>query len=224
MFVAALAHAYAFPPKDYMDPAHPTKGFLANVHHMFDLRDVVHDVGDVVESHVDTATEAVKETTHAVLVVAPKAAVKGLAKAAAAPESLLNYLTSDGVKNRSSKRRRQLTSRPGEANSPAAASDDSDDEAERKALLNDQGETHLAHPVVTHVTHFGNLSRVASYEHELTEPSSSRSSGALQQECSNQAGAPPPRRLPSQLHLPPEVRGSSADKERMPLLGPSRFA
>ena len=44
MFLAALAHAYAFPPRDYMDPNVPTKGFLTNVRHMFDLRDVYVDV------------------------------------------------------------------------------------------------------------------------------------------------------------------------------------
>lgn len=44
MFVAALAHTYAFPPRDYMDPNIPTKGFFTNVRYMFDLRDVVVDV------------------------------------------------------------------------------------------------------------------------------------------------------------------------------------
>jgi hypothetical protein len=36
---------------------------------MFDLRDVVEDVGTVVEAHATTATEAVMETTEAVLAV-----------------------------------------------------------------------------------------------------------------------------------------------------------
>jgi hypothetical protein len=44
MFLAALAHTYAFPPRDYMDPNIPTKGFFTNVRFMFDLRDVVVDV------------------------------------------------------------------------------------------------------------------------------------------------------------------------------------
>jgi hypothetical protein len=44
MFLAALAHTYAFPPRDYMDPNIPTKGFFTNVRYMFDLRDVVVDV------------------------------------------------------------------------------------------------------------------------------------------------------------------------------------
>ena len=43
MFFAALAHAYAFPPRDYMDPNHPRKSFFSNVKHMFDLRDVMDD-------------------------------------------------------------------------------------------------------------------------------------------------------------------------------------
>ena len=49
MFLAALAHTYAFPPRDYMDPAHPTKGFLANLRHMFDVRDVALDIQNVLE-------------------------------------------------------------------------------------------------------------------------------------------------------------------------------
>jgi hypothetical protein len=31
MFLACIAHAYACPPKDYMDPNIPTKGFFTNV-------------------------------------------------------------------------------------------------------------------------------------------------------------------------------------------------
>ncbi|PNH11593.1 Transmembrane protein 184C [Tetrabaena socialis] len=74
MFLAALAHAYAFPPRDYM--VGHSKGFLANVRYLFDLRDVVDDVGLVVEEHVSSATSAV--------VTAPQRAVKkaaaGIAK------------------------------------------------------------------------------------------------------------------------------------------------
>ena len=29
MFVAALAHAYAFPPSDYTDPLHPPQGMVS---------------------------------------------------------------------------------------------------------------------------------------------------------------------------------------------------
>lgn len=49
MFVAAIGHAYAFPPRDYMDPSRPPPGFLNNVRVMFDVRDVVTDVGGVIE-------------------------------------------------------------------------------------------------------------------------------------------------------------------------------
>lgn len=52
MFIAAMAHAYAFPPRDYMDLNVPTKGFFTNVRYMFDLRDVVVDVSDVMEDQV----------------------------------------------------------------------------------------------------------------------------------------------------------------------------
>ena len=49
MFAAAIGHAYAFPPRDYMDPSRPPPGFLNNVRVMFDVRDVVDDVGGVIE-------------------------------------------------------------------------------------------------------------------------------------------------------------------------------
>ncbi|KXZ44560.1 hypothetical protein GPECTOR_65g178 [Gonium pectorale] len=70
MFLAALAHAYAFPPRDYM--AGHSKGFFSNVRYIFDLRDVVDDVGLVVEEHVSSATSAV--------VTVPQRAVKKVAK------------------------------------------------------------------------------------------------------------------------------------------------
>lgn len=39
MFLAALAHAYAFPPRDYIDPACQHVGnFAHNVKVMFDVR------------------------------------------------------------------------------------------------------------------------------------------------------------------------------------------
>ncbi|GIM14058.1 hypothetical protein Vretimale_17090 [Volvox reticuliferus] len=74
MFLAALAHAYAFPPRDYM--AGHSKGFFANVRYIFDLRDVVDDVGLVVEEHVSTATTAVVKVPQR----AVKKAAQGLAK------------------------------------------------------------------------------------------------------------------------------------------------
>lgn len=59
MFFAALAHAYAFPPKDYMDPSHnPNRGFVYSLRAMFDVRDVVDDVEGVVNDTVSTAHAA----------------------------------------------------------------------------------------------------------------------------------------------------------------------
>lgn len=53
MFFAALAHAYAFPPKDYLDPSWTVKsGFVYSLRVMFDVRDVVDDVEDVVNDTV----------------------------------------------------------------------------------------------------------------------------------------------------------------------------
>ncbi|GLC61465.1 hypothetical protein PLESTB_001759200 [Pleodorina starrii] len=74
MFLAALAHAYAFPPRDYM--AGHSKGFFTNVRYIFDMRDVVDDVGLVVEEHVSTATTAVVKVPQR----AVKKAAQGLAK------------------------------------------------------------------------------------------------------------------------------------------------
>ncbi len=55
MFFAALAHAYAFPPKDYMDPGWTLKsGFVYSLRIMFDVRDVVDDVEDVVNDTVSS--------------------------------------------------------------------------------------------------------------------------------------------------------------------------
>ncbi|KAG2484774.1 hypothetical protein HYH03_016428 [Edaphochlamys debaryana] len=74
MFLAALAHAYAFPPRDYM--AGHSKGFFSNVRYIFDLRDVVDDVGMVVEEHVSSATSAVVKVPQR----AVKKAAQGIAK------------------------------------------------------------------------------------------------------------------------------------------------
>ncbi len=58
MFLAALAHAYCFPPRDYVDPTHPRTGWLKSIKIMFDVRDVVDDVqyavDDTVCSHFPT--------------------------------------------------------------------------------------------------------------------------------------------------------------------------
>ena len=56
MFFAALAHAYAFPPRDYMDPGWAVKsGFVYSLKIMFNVRDVVDDVEDVVTDTVGSA-------------------------------------------------------------------------------------------------------------------------------------------------------------------------
>ena len=53
MFFAALAHAYAFPPRDYMDPTvQPPPSFMHSLRIMFDVRDVVDDVHGVVDDTV----------------------------------------------------------------------------------------------------------------------------------------------------------------------------
>ena len=55
MFFAALAHAFSFPPRDYMDPAGTVpKGFKRNIRIMFDVTDVVDDVQGVVDDTVST--------------------------------------------------------------------------------------------------------------------------------------------------------------------------
>ncbi|GIL83405.1 hypothetical protein Vretifemale_12234 [Volvox reticuliferus] len=79
MFLAALAHAYAFPPRDYMGAGY-SAGFFANVPHIFNLRDVVDDVGRVMEEHVTSAASAVVE--------APKRAVKKAARGLASTRKL----------------------------------------------------------------------------------------------------------------------------------------
>ncbi|BDA41100.1 Transmembrane protein 184C [Coccomyxa sp. Obi] len=53
MFFAALAHAHAFPPRDYMDPAAGApKGFMQNIRIMFNFADVIDDVQGVVDDTV----------------------------------------------------------------------------------------------------------------------------------------------------------------------------
>ncbi|KDD73924.1 organic solute transporter Ostalpha [Helicosporidium sp. ATCC 50920] len=63
MFGAAVAHAYAFPPREYMDPAQraASRGFLKNVRHVFDVSDVVDDVHDVVADAVSETTEGIAD-------------------------------------------------------------------------------------------------------------------------------------------------------------------
>ena len=64
MFIAALAHAYAFPPGDYLDPAHPPLGFTRNMRKMFDVRDVVEDVQEVVDETTESMTQARSAGAH----------------------------------------------------------------------------------------------------------------------------------------------------------------
>jgi len=63
MFVAALLFAYVFPPKDYMDPSMHSAGFFRNLRNMFDVRDVMRDVTDVVEADVHSTRERVANLT-----------------------------------------------------------------------------------------------------------------------------------------------------------------
>ena len=56
MFIAALAHAYSFPPRDYLDPTHPKIGFIKSIKVMFDVRDVVDDVQYAVDDTVQLHT------------------------------------------------------------------------------------------------------------------------------------------------------------------------
>lgn len=62
MFAAAIGHAYAFPPRDYMDPNRPPAGFLNNIQVMFDVGDVLTDVHGVV---IDTLQETQDNITEA---------------------------------------------------------------------------------------------------------------------------------------------------------------
>lgn len=57
MFAAAIGHAYAFPPRDYMDPCRPPAGFMNNIRVMFDVGDVVSDVQGVVQGAIQETQE-----------------------------------------------------------------------------------------------------------------------------------------------------------------------
>jgi hypothetical protein len=87
MFIAALAHTYAFPPRDYMNPDIPSTGMLRNLRDMFNLSDVATDVQAVMEDHVAA-------TTHTVGHYGKRAAtrVKGLGKAFTRMPELLSGL------------------------------------------------------------------------------------------------------------------------------------
>lgn len=58
MFIAALAHAYAFPPRDYMDMnTWHGPGFTGNLRRMFDMRDVVDDTTLVANDLVSSTAQ-----------------------------------------------------------------------------------------------------------------------------------------------------------------------
>lgn len=61
MFIAALAHAYAFPPRDYADPNRVPPGFMKNLRVMFDVRDVMTDVQGVVNDTLQETTNNINE-------------------------------------------------------------------------------------------------------------------------------------------------------------------
>ena len=54
MFPAAVSHAYAFPPKDYLDPQQQRRrGLVQSLRAMFDVRDVFEDMNLVVDDTVN---------------------------------------------------------------------------------------------------------------------------------------------------------------------------
>lgn len=60
MFVAALAHAYAFPPRDYMDMnTWHGPGFTGNLRRMFDMRDVMDDTTLVANDLVSSTAQGI---------------------------------------------------------------------------------------------------------------------------------------------------------------------
>lgn len=63
MFVAALAHAYAFAPRDYSDPLHPPQSMVQNMKLLFDVTDVVDDVHGVVDETMQRTTNNISHVT-----------------------------------------------------------------------------------------------------------------------------------------------------------------
>ena len=66
MFFAALGHAHAFPPRDYMDPSRPPAGLMNNVKVMFDVGDVMSDVSGLVTGTRDGLVDMVTKPLSAV--------------------------------------------------------------------------------------------------------------------------------------------------------------
>eukprot|EP00889_Picochlorum_renovo_P001479 jgi/Picre1/28509/NNA_003913.t1 len=60
MFAAALGHAYAFPPRDYMDPCRPPAGFMNNIKAMFDVGDVMTDVSGLVHGTIQETQDNIR--------------------------------------------------------------------------------------------------------------------------------------------------------------------
>ena len=60
MFAAALGHAYAFPPRDYMDPCRPPAGFMNNIKAMFDVGDVMTDVSGLVQGTITETQDNIR--------------------------------------------------------------------------------------------------------------------------------------------------------------------
>lgn len=87
MFFAAVAHAYAFPPRDYMDPSRPPAGFLNNIRVMFDVRDVMTDVQGVVQDTFAETTTSFQAVGRRTLASARDAGVR----AAKPVAGLLNF-------------------------------------------------------------------------------------------------------------------------------------
>jgi hypothetical protein len=61
MFAAALGHAYAFPPRDYMDPFRPPAGFMNNIKVMFDVGDVMTDVSGLVHGTIQETHDNISQ-------------------------------------------------------------------------------------------------------------------------------------------------------------------
>lgn len=72
MFIAALAHAYSFPPRDYLDPTHPKIGFIKSIKVMFDVRDVVDDVQYAVDDTVRLMPLSISQTYCLILAHLPQ--------------------------------------------------------------------------------------------------------------------------------------------------------
>jgi hypothetical protein len=66
MFFAALGHAHAFPPRDYMDPSRPPAGLMNNVKVMFDVGDVMSDVSGLMTGTRDGLVDMVTKPLNAV--------------------------------------------------------------------------------------------------------------------------------------------------------------